>query len=65
MQRGNNDSESFQTVIPEKKATVSNENMSLDKAYGEGDQLFKNIDKNDEELKKMNKNNYNNIIQII
>lgn len=65
MQRGNNDSESFETVIPEKKATVSNENMSLDKAYGEGDQLFKNIDKNDEELKQMSQNNYNNIIQVI
>ena len=65
MQRGNNDIESFETVIPEKKATVSNENMSLDKAYGEGDQLFKNIDKNDEELKQMSQNNYNNIIQVI
>ena len=65
MQRGNNDIESFETVIPEKKATVSNENMSLDKVYGEGDQLFKNIDKNDEKLKQMSQNNYNNIIQII
>lgn len=65
MQRGNNDSESFETVIPEKQATVSNERMSLDNAYGEGEQLFKNIDKNDEELNRMNQNNYNNIIQVI
>lgn len=65
MQRGNNDSESFKTVMPEKKATVSNEKMSLDNAYVEGDKLFKNMDKNDEELKQMSQNNYNNIIQVV
>lgn len=65
MQRGNNDSESFKTVMPEKKATVSNEKMSLDNAYVESDKLFKNMDKNDEELKQMSQNNYNNIIQVV
>ena len=65
MQRGNNDSESFKTVMPEKKATVSNEKMSLDNAYAESDKLFKNMDKNGEELKQMSQNNYNNIIQVI
>lgn len=65
MQRGNNDSESFKTVMPEKKATVSNENMSLDNAYVESGKLFKNMDKNDEELKQMSQNNYNNIIQVV
>lgn len=65
MQRGNNNSESFKTVMPEKKATVSNEKMSLDNAYVEGDKLFKNMDKNDEELKQMSQNNYNNIIQVV
>ena len=65
MQRGNNDSESFKTVMPEKKATVSNEKMSLDNAYVESDKLFKNMDKNGEELKQMSQNNYNNIIQVV
>ena len=65
MQRGNNDSESFKTVMPEKKATVSNEKMSLDNAYAESDKLFKNMDKNGEELKQMSQNNYNNIIQVV
>ena len=65
IQRGNNDSESFKTVMPEKKATVSNEKMSLDNAYAESDKLFKNMDKNGEELKQMSQNNYNNIIQVV
>lgn len=69
IERGKNNSNEFDVVIPENKATISNENTILYGAYDENNKLFTNMDKNDEELEKMQKQSevgkYDNITQVV